>query len=120
MNDFLYRVVSGIATEEGFFEVDTLPRRDNNPGDLRAAPWLVHPAVVHGFWVAPTLAEGIAGLYHNVALDVARGWNMTQLISAWAPPTDGNRTAKYIADMRRMVGCDPLTPLWAYLTIDRL
>ncbi len=116
--DLIYRLACAIATEEGFFVNGSLPERDDNPGDLRAAPWLIHAAVAHGFWVARSIAEGIAGLEHDIALDVARGWSLRQLISAWAPPTDGNRTEEYIANTARRVGIpDDPTPLMNYLTL---
>jgi hypothetical protein len=128
VNDFLYRLASAIATAEGFFTDGTLPRRDNNPGDLRAAPWLIHPVIVAGFWNAASVAEGIAGIYHQLALDIARGWTLRELISAWAPETDGNNTENYIKETARRVGltyypppvpgaASTEPPLWNYLTI---
>ncbi len=127
MTDFLYRLVSAIATEEGFFAAGSLPARLNNPGDLRAAPWLKHPAIQHGFWHADSIEEGIAGAYHQVALDVARvddatgkGWSLRKFIYTYAPPADNNRTEQYIANVARMAGIDPAQPMWTYLEIARL
>ena len=120
MEDLIFRLASAIATGEGFFVNGSLPARDNNPGDLRAAPWLTNPSVAHGFWVARSLPEGIAGLYHQIALDVARGYTLRQLISAWAPHSDGNNTASYISETARRTGLDPDTPLWNYLGIEAI
>lgn len=120
MNDFLFRLISAIATQEGFFLNGSLPRRDNNPGDLRNAPWLIHPVVVKGFWEAASLQEGLAGLYHQVALDIARGWTLEQLISSWAPASDGNRTSEYISETARRVGIPSNVPLWNFLTIEEI
>ena len=120
VEDLIFKLASAIATGEGFFVNGSLPARDNNPGDLRAAPWLTNPAVAHGFWVARSLPEGIAGLYHQIALDVARGYTLRQLITAWAPPSDGNNTANYISETARRTGLDADTPLWNYLGIESI
>lgn len=113
---------NAIATAEGFFVDGVLPQRNHNPGDLRAAPWLQHPVVSGGFWQAPSDAAGIAGLQHQIALDIARGMTLRQLITAWAPPSDGNNTRNYLAEtLRRLtvqgLSIDPDTPLQNYLTI---
>lgn len=133
MTDFLFKLCSAITTAEGFFVAGSLPSRDNNPGDLRSAPWLQHPVLEHGFWHASSLQEGTAGLYHQAALDIARGWTMRKFISTYAPPSDGNATEKYIQETCRRVGIsyfplvkstgsglipDPLEPpLWNYLEL---
>jgi hypothetical protein len=126
---FIDKLASAIATAEGFFVNGSLPQRMNNPGDLRQAPWLVHPVLEHGFWEAPSLQAGIAGLMHQIALDIARGWTLRKFISTYAPPNDGNATETYIKETARRVGIPywPLNtdgtvsteelPLWAYLEI---
>ena len=119
MNDLLYRLASAIASAEGFFVAGSLPQRDNNPGDLRAAPWLKNSILQSGFWQANTKQEGIAGLYHQLALDIARGYSLRQLIYAWAPPTDGNKTQNYLQETARRTGItDTESPLWNLLNID--
>lgn len=120
MTDFLYKLASAIATEEGFFTVGSLPERNNNPGDLRSAPWLQHTVIAHGFWRANSKAEGMAGLYHQLALDISRGWTLTELIYKWAPPSDNNKTDKYISDVAKMVEIRPDVKLWDYLEITKL
>jgi hypothetical protein len=128
MNDLLFRLASAIATAEGFFVEGVVPQLDNSPGDLRAAPWLKNPALKHGFWVARSVAEGVGGLYHQLALDIARGFTLRQLIYAWAPPNDANRTENYLKETARRTGLPYLTPeeagkeqpLWDYLTIEQI
>lgn len=115
-------LANAIATAEGFFVNGSLPNRNNNPGDLRAAPWLQHPVVGAGFWQAESQASGIAGLYHQLALDIARGQSLRALISAWAPPSDGNNTENYINETMRRLGVqgfiiDPDAPLQKYLVL---
>ncbi len=123
MTDLLFKLASAIATAEGFFGGDpnARPRRDHNPGDLRAAPWLTHPGRDGGFWKAASDAEGIAGTTHQIALDIARGMTLRQLVYSWAPPTDGNNSAQYLAETMRRVGIEnPDTPLWNFLEIAKL
>ena len=114
-------LASAFATEEGFWADGSRPMRDDNPGDLRDAPWLTHPKHDGGFWMADSVAEGVAGLYHQLALDIVRGMTPRQLVAAWAPAADGNATEKYLADILRMTGiANADTPLWNLLTIRRL
>jgi len=115
-------IANAIATAEGFFVKGALPSRDNNPGDLRNAPWLQHPVVAGGFWSASSVGAGVAGLLHQIALDVARGQSLQQLITAWAPPTDGNNTDRYITETLRRLklqgfDIDSTIPLQDYLTV---
>lgn len=104
MTDILYKLASAIATAEGYFVSGSVPQRNNNPGDLRGAPWLTSPKIVNNFVVFPDTASGVAGCYHQIALDVARGQSLRQLVSRWAPSSDGNNTANYLAETARRVG----------------
>lgn len=116
---FLYRLACSFATAEGAFAVGSLPNRDNNPGDLRIAPWILHPTILGGFWRPQSIAEGVAGLYHQLALDIARGQTLRQLVYSYAPASDGNNSANYLAETLRrmdMLPTDADTPLWSYLT----
>ena len=117
----LFKLASAIATAEGFFAAGTPPERNNNPGDLRAAPWIDHPVIEKGFWVASSRAAGIAGLYHQIALDVARGVSLRQLVYKWAPPTDGNNTENYLKETGRRTGITNFdVPLWNELDVVRI
>ena len=95
MNDLIQRIVNAIIRQEG------MPENYPNPGNLRAAPWFSHPAIVNGFWRPNSRAQGIAGIAHVVALRIAEAETLTQLINAWAPPTDGNQTNIYIANVKQ-------------------
>lgn len=94
MTDLIQRLTAGIIKQEG------MPVTYKNPGNLRAAPWLQHPVIEKGFWVPASRDEGIAGLAHVIALRIAMGQNLRQLISAYAPPSDGNQTEAYITHMK--------------------
>jgi hypothetical protein len=108
---FLYKLASAFATAEGAFVKGSLPNTDNNPGDLRLAPWVQNPVIQHGFWKPTTLAQGVAGLYHQLALDIARGWSLRQLVYSYAPPSDGNNSENYLMETARRVCLNPTTDL---------
>ncbi len=104
MNDLLGKLCSAIAKQEGWWITGSRPQRNNNPGDLRAAPWLPGPSIDGGYWKASSAVVGIAGLYHQVALDIARGYSLRKLLNAWAPSSDGNDPDAYIANVKKMTG----------------
>jgi hypothetical protein len=115
--DPIRAIASAIAIEEGFYVPGAKPQRLNNPGDLRAAPWLLSQVIEGGYVHFASVAQGIAGLYHQVALDVARGMTLRQLISKWAPPTE-NDTSAYLAAVASRTGLPLDQPLQELLTLD--
>ena len=106
MSCVLESICSAIAKQEGWFDPSgtTRPQRNYNPGDLRSAPWLAAPVIEGGYWKAPGAAAGIAGLYHQVALNIARGYSLRKLIQAWAPATDGNDPDAYLNHVMAATG----------------
>jgi hypothetical protein len=112
MNDLLERLVNAIFRQEGMNEAWL------NPGNLRAAPWLANPVIHNGYWRPNTRAEGVAGAAHVVALHIAKGDSLTQLISIWAPASDGNPTDAYLANVKFWTGIpDATVPLWTYIGV---
>jgi hypothetical protein len=109
-NDLIQRLVAAIIRQEG------MPPMYANPGNLRAAPWIAGATIAKGFWVPLNRADGIAGLAHCVALRIAERETLAQLITAWAPPSDGNNTAAYIANVKNWAAIpDENVPLYNYL-----
>jgi hypothetical protein len=129
MNDLIQRLVDAIFRQEG------MGPDHANPGNLRDCPWFPVVAIIEGdnarrirryptgesvqfaggFWVPRSRAEGIAGAAHVVALHIAQGNSLAQLISIWAPATE-NDTAAYIANVKRWAGIpDEKLPLWNYI-----
>jgi hypothetical protein len=108
-----------IATEEGFFKAGTLPRRDNNPGDLRHSPHSEHPTDPNAIGVIDSPADGWDDLERQLQLDAGRSLTLQQAIYEWAPPSDGNDTAAYLAFVVNGFGgaVDADTPLWQVLEI---
>lgn len=110
MQDLIGKIVAGIIRQEG------APATALNPGNLRAAPWEQHPTITGGFWTPTSRAEGIAGIFHVVALHIAKGESLTQVIYSWAPPSDHNPTAMYLANVKAWSGVpDEHEALWRYL-----
>lgn len=110
MNDLLQRITNAIIRQEGMLDGYA------NPGNLRAAPWIKNPTIKNNFWAPASRPEGVAGAAHVVALRVAMGQSLRQLISAWAPPTDGNNTEAYIRNVMAWAEiADPDAPLWNYI-----
>ena len=104
MTGLLDLICSAIARQEGWWASGSRPAKLHNPGDLRAAPWLPVPTIINGYWEAESDAQGIAGLYHQVALDVARGCTLRQLILKWAPSSDGNDPTAYLEHVMAWTG----------------
>ena len=116
MNDLVARITNAIFRQEG------MPADYTNPGNLRACPWLAGTPygkiipMQNGFWLPPTRAQGVAGAQHVVALHIAEGNTLAQLISIWAPASDNNNTVAYIANVKNWAAIpDENTPLWEYI-----
>lgn len=110
MNDLIQRLTEAIFRQEG------MGPNHANPGNLRGAPWITRPHIERNFWIPVNRKEGIAGAAHVVALRIAMGQSLHQLISAWAPPTDGNKTEEYIQHMKEWAKIpDENTPLYNYI-----
>jgi hypothetical protein len=110
VNDLIQRIVNAIIRQEGMSPDNT------NPGNLRAAPWFLTQVIENGYWKPPSRQAGVAGCAHQVALNIARGYTLTQLISAWAPPSDGNATATYIQNVKSWANIpNENEPLWNYI-----
>jgi hypothetical protein len=109
MTNLIERIVAAIFRQEG------MPADDPNPGNLRGAPWLKSPVICNRFWVPASRAEGIAGAAHVVALHIAEGNSLYELILDWAPPSQNN-TTQYIANVKEWAAIpDDTVPLWNYL-----
>ena len=110
MNDLIQRIAYAIIRQEG------MPTSNNNPGNLRNAPWLPNPVIVNGYWKPDRRIIGTAGLLHIVALRIAEGKSLAQLITSFAPPTDKNPTSQYILNVKAWANIqDENVALWNYL-----
>jgi hypothetical protein len=110
INDLAQRITNAIFRQEG------MPADYNNPGNLRGAPWLKDPLIYNSFWEPSTRAEGEAGALHVVALHIAEGNTLRQLIEIWAPPSDNNNTEQYIQNVKKWASIpDENVVLWTYI-----
>lgn len=84
--------------------------RNNNPGNLRTVrvnPWQGQCADDGGYGVYDTPANGTRALGHQLRAYSNRGLNtIAKIISTWAPPSDNNDTAAYIADVSAALDID--------------
>jgi len=63
-----------------------------------------------------TRMQGVAGAAHVVALRIAMGQSLRQLISAYAPPGDHNNTEAYIKNVSTWASIPNVdVPLWTYI-----
>lgn len=106
-------VIDLIAT--AIFRQEGMGPTYTNPGNLRRAPWLTNVEIDAGFWRPRSRAEGVAGAIHVIALAIARGKSLKQLIYQWAPPNE-NKTRKYLSNVSMWTGItDVDKPLWDFL-----
>jgi hypothetical protein len=95
-----------IANEEGFNVPDSLPQRDNNPGDLRHSPHSFHVGDPNAIGQIPTVAEGWEDLERQLQLYAERRLTVEQAIYEFAPPSENN-SAEYLAYVCSGLKCDP-------------
>ena len=104
-------IFNAIAAQEGWFFPGSSSisasraQENNNPGNLRGAPWLSPPVAMQaGYWLATSVYEGMAGALHLVALRIAEGWSLRRLLNSWAPAADGNAPDTYIQNVMAWTG----------------
>lgn len=111
-------IASAIQTQEGY-SPGTLAYTNNNPGNLRFVGQPGATQGAGGFAQFSSYSAGLAALNNQITLDAVRGSDaagrpintMSDLISSWAPASDGNNTAAYIASVSAATGYDPNAPL---------
>lgn len=112
-------IVCGFATQEGWFELGTIPRICHNPGDLRYAGQM-NAVVPVSMYPTPPIATftsdnaGITALYRQVWLWVAAGWTVTKMVQVYAPPNENN-TSKYLEDMLKWTGLPGDVPVMSLI-----
>jgi hypothetical protein len=110
-------LADAITTEEGFYP-GSLAWRNNNPGNLVYANQAGASPGEGGFAKFSTAAAGRAALEAQINLDVTRGadvngnpvTDIAELISSWAPASQGNDTAAYISNVGTATGFDVTAP----------
>ena len=82
-------------------------RRNNNPGNLKYVGQKGATKGEDGFAVFPTPFDGMKAMRRQLFMDVSpqgRNLNLTDFITKYAPPSDNNDTAAYIAFVAKEMG----------------
>lgn len=91
------------------------PLKNNNPGNIRGGgSWQGLIGVdSNGFNIFDSAANGLRALFINlINSQVNHGRDtITQIISAWAPPSDNNPTSAYIKNVANAAGVSPNTSI---------
>lgn len=98
-----------ISKAEGFGVPGAVPTTHHNPGDLRHSPHSQHGDDPNAIGKIDTDADGWADLERQLELFAERGYTLEKLIYTWAPPSDNNPTAAYLATVCREIGLPPET-----------
>lgn len=103
-----------MARSEGFFVKGSASQRNHNPGDISYGKF----AVDHGatgrdgrFATFPDDATGKAAQLALLSSKSYRDLTIPQAISKYAPPSDHNPTADYIATTLKATGATPTTTI---------
>ena len=112
-------IPEAIAKEEGWnLTPPARCRRLCNPGNLNFSPWevqfgaVLEPEPSTGkarFAKFPDAPSGFAALVHLCGFPEYKGKSLRVLITAWAPPSDGNNTSAYLANVCKWTELTPDT-----------
>lgn len=93
--------------------MDNLPTRTNNPGDLKFIGQEGATKDSSGFASFQSPKEGYGALLNDVQTKINRSPNSTlaDFANTYAPPTDGNNTAQYTANLANKLGVPPNSTL---------
>lgn len=118
-------IPEAIGREEGWNLIPAARcKRNNNPGNLNFEQWEVSfgaalETVPAGetarFAVFPNPQAGFAALVHLCGFPKYKGKSLTNLIEAWAPPTDNNNTSLYLSNVCKWTGLTPETIIDSHL-----
>lgn len=125
-----WKLVCAIAAQEGWFVAGSRAQQNCNPGNLRSLPYPHDDKPVMkmaGYLYCAKPEIGAAQCLCLVAICIAEGESLVQLINRWAPVSDGNNPGVYIANVARWIGLPVdetqpadrqaalVTPLYEYL-----
>jgi len=111
------RLMYAMAEHEGWeapspdkASTGTIAFRQNNPGNLRSSPFMLH--VKNGFAVFESDMIGFAAFQYDLTQkakgNTSTGLNgestLRDLIYKWAPPSDNNATENYLQSVMKMTG----------------
>lgn len=108
-----------IGQFEGFGTPGTIATRQNNPGNLIYGPFAQNMgatgAGTNNIAIFPNSSTGFSAMDQLIQQYAGKGYNIQQLIGAWAPPNaPGNSpqsTQNYTNFVAQQAGATPQTPL---------
>jgi hypothetical protein len=110
--------LEAIAREEGWLDLASRPRRNNNPGDIEFGNF----AIAHGasgsdgrFAIFPSAEAGFAAMRALFEAPSYASLTVAEAIARWAPSTENN-TARYVSNVCQWAACAPtdlIAPLLA-------
>lgn len=94
-------------------EMANLPTTNNNPGDLRNIGQKDASQGAGGFASFPTPQAGFGALLNDVQskINTHPDWTLADFSNAYAPPTDGNDSATYAANLANQLKVAPNTSI---------
>ncbi len=109
-------LAEAIAREEGFFISHSRAWRNNNPGNMNMAKWMVPLGAVLETTISdearfakfPTPSAGYAAM-RTLLQNHYLGFSIHAALLKWAPPSDGNNTSSYEANVCKWTGLTPET-----------
>jgi hypothetical protein len=114
----IHRFALAIATAEGYYVANSIPRRANNPGNLIIPGWTGPKIGSEGNSVFPSVEEGWRRLYKQLALirdGRSRVYNVNMTIAQmgnkWAPGGAANIPGAWAQNVARMLEVQPTTQL---------
>lgn len=88
-----------------------LPTRNNNPGAIRNGPDSFHKFENPQEGYAALLNDLTAKQSGNTSTGLGPNSSLAEFANKYAPPSDGNDSAKYAADLANQLGVAPDTPI---------
>jgi hypothetical protein len=111
MATVIQSLADAVTRMEGYFP-GTRAYRNKNPGNIRGGSiYPQYPVDDQGFTVFPTAEAGRAALERDMQAKVNQGLTLQSLVYKYAPPTDNNDSAQYVANMATWTGLPVDVPL---------
>jgi hypothetical protein len=101
--------LEAVAREEGWLDLKSRCRRNNNPGDIEFGRFAqAHGATVSDgrFAIFPSAEAGFGAMRVLFQAPGYRGLSVAAAIARWAPSTENN-TNLYVTNVCSWAGCKP-------------
>jgi hypothetical protein len=102
-------LLESMAREEGWLDLKSRPRRNNNPGDIEFGRFAQAHGATHSdgrFAVFPTAEAGFSAMRALLTGPAYRGLTVAQAIAKYAPSNENN-VQSYVENVCAWSGCKP-------------